>query len=188
MSIGLMMKSEGERIELANLDSMWEYMEMTSVNHSSDDRYPYRAMQTGSHAAFIPACQIGVNSKSAAPDKAKGLLKELLSAQIQSSGDGFPINKTAFAKMTEENEVQSGLSVGTSDGEGGSVSLDMSWPDAGEIETLSDMLEKADTPALTDHVIEEIVLEQGALCLEDSQSPEAAAANIMQKVKLYLAE
>ena len=188
MSIGLMMKSEGERIELANLDSMWEYMEMTSVNHSSDDRYPYRAMQTGSHAAFIPACQIGVNSKSAAPDKAKGLLKELLSAQIQSSGDGFPVNKTAFAKMTEENEVQSGLSVGTSDGEGGSVSLELGWPNAEEIGALSDMLEKADSPALTDHVIEEIVLEQGALCLEDSQSPEAAAANIMQKVKLYLAE
>ena len=41
---------------------------------------------------------------------------------------------------------------------------------------------------MTDHVIEEIVLEQGVRCLEGSQSPEGAAANIMQKVKLYLAE
>ena len=64
----------------------------------------------------------------------------------------------------------------------------MNWPNAEEIKALSDMLESADTPALTDHVIEEIVLEQGVRCLEGSQSPEGAAANIMQKVKLYLAE
>ena len=188
VSMGLMMKSDGERIELGNLDSMWEYMEMTSVNHSSEEKYPYRAMQTGTNAAFIPACQIGVSSKSAAPDKAKGLLKELIGVQIQSSGDGFPVNKAAFAKMTEENETQSSLSVGSSDGEGGSVSLELNWPNAEEIKALSDMLESADTPALTDHVIEEIVLEQGVRCLEGSQSPEGAAANIMQKVKLYLAE
>ncbi|HCT92239.1 MAG TPA: hypothetical protein DF613_12805 [Lachnospiraceae bacterium] len=187
-SIGLMMGTQGERIELGNLDSMWEYMEMTSVNNSNEQKYPYRAMQTGSHAVFIPMCQIGVSSRSAAPDKAKALVQELIGEQIQSTGDGFPINKAAFAKMTEENEVQSGLSIGSSDGEGGSVSLEMSWPNAEEIKVLSDMLEQADTPALTDHVIEEIVLEQGALCLGGRQTPEAAAANIMQKVKLYLAE
>lgn len=188
MSMGLMMKQGGELIELGNLNSMWEYMEMTSVNHSNDEKFPYRAMQTGVHAAFIPACQIGVSSKSSAPDKAKELMRELIGARIQASGEGFPINKAAFAKMTEENEVQSGLSVSSSDGEGGSVSLKMAWPNAKEIKGLSEMLENADTPALTDHVIEEIVLEQGAACLEGQLSPEAAASNIMQKVKLYLAE
>lgn len=186
--MGLLMKQQGERIELGNLDSMWEYMEMTSVNNSNNGKYPYRAMQTGSHAAFVPSCQIGVNSKSAVPDEAKALLREMIGAQIQSSGDGFPINKAAFAKMTEENEVQSTLSVSSSDGEGDRVDLEMNWPNAEEIKQLSDMLEHVDTPMLTDHVIEEIVMEQGVLCLEGQQSPETTAANIMQKVKLYLAE
>ena len=57
-----------------------------------------------------------------------------------------------------------------------------------QLDLLTKQIESLKRPILNDRVIQEMVISEGISCLNGDQSVEDAAANIMQKVKLYLSE
>lgn len=57
-----------------------------------------------------------------------------------------------------------------------------------EIDKFTELVESLTTPALQDDVIKETVIEQGTKVLKGEQTPEEAVNEIMQKVKIYIAE
>lgn len=72
--------------------------------------------------------------------------------------------------------------------DGSSLDINVSWPSDEEVDSLLTGIEELNTIGLDDATVLEIFKEQGIQCLEGSISAEEAAANLIQKVNLYLAE
>ncbi len=143
---------------------------------------------------FIPKTLIGISAVSSHTEMAQDLLKVLLGKENQTSlFNGLAVNKAAFEESFVPNEEymgEDGLygSVAMSDGEGMMVSLDVYWPDEGQLQTLRNWMAKADTPYVKDSVLEEAVLEQGINYMQGSRSVEEAVSAIVEKAAIYMAE
>ena len=68
------------------------------------------------------------------------------------------------------------------------ITYEMSPTPQEEIKKFTELVESLTTPALQDDVIKETVIEQGTKVLKGEQTPEEAVNEIMQKVKIYIAE
>ena len=87
----------------------------------------------------------------------------------------------------EGKDVMMGVG-GVGLGEDEYITYEMSPTPQEEIDKFTDLVESLTTPALQDDVIKKAVTEQGTKVLKGEQSPEEAVNEIMQKVKIYLAE
>lgn len=154
----------------------------------------YGLMPGQAEKVFVPAMIMGISSKSNQPETAEQFVKYLFAkdAQIISQSGGFPVQKEAFLSVIdghqyEGKDVMMGVG-GVGLGEDEYITYEMSPTPQEEIDKFTDLVESLTTPALQDDVIKEAVTEQGTKVLKGEQSPEEAVNEIMQKVKIYLAE
>lgn len=60
--------------------------------------------------------------------------------------------------------------------------LELSWPDEEWIAHFRSLMESADTPDLTDHIIKEVVYEEGVDALNGFKAVDETVAEIMNRI------
>ncbi len=154
----------------------------------------YGLMPGQAKNVFVPAVIMGISSKSNQTETAQQFVKYMFAkdAQIISQSGGFPVQREAFLSVIDGHQYEGkdsmmGVSVeGLAEDE--VIKYEMSPTPQEEIKKFTELVESLTTPALQDDVIKEAVTEQGTKVLKGEQSPEEAVNEIMQKVKIYLAE
>lgn len=143
---------------------------------------------------FLPKVIAGVSSQSSQIEGAQAFVAFLLSKEAQSSnqGRGFPVNRAALAAEVGASEdtgiYSSQYSRQEEDGTVTEVMYNVTGLTDAQRKRFLSQTESLDTPALTDAVIQELVLEQAGAYLAGDISAEDAVNAISQKMSLYLAE
>lgn len=140
---------------------------------------------------FIPNTILGINAagthKEAAADFAMSMVEANL--QKQPLGMGFPVNREAMqeALHKREGDETTGM-VSWMDENGNEGVLEILWPEPEQIAHLEEMIESLDTPASTDGMIKNAVIEVGITALNGEKSIDEAVGEIVNKVQIYLTE
>lgn len=145
----------------------------------------YTLLDSDGEKAFVPFVSLGLSASSAENADAKQFIQTALSSKCQSQmTDGFSINRKAFEngyKNMDEYDI-----VGESDGQ--MISYEVNPLNKKQQQKLNQMLESLSKPAITDRVIQELVLTEGEKYLQENQSLEDAVSTIVKKVELYVSE
>lgn len=170
-----------------------DYGMMNAVNEKLENG-DYGLMPGQAGNVFVPAMVLGISSKASQPEVAEEMVTYLFSkdAQKVSQSGGFPVEKEAFKSVIDGHEYAVNMDglVGVGGGINPDERLDYALvptPEE-EIRKLTSLAESLTVPALSDDVIKDSVIEQGAKVLKGEMSPEEATDAIMQKVNIYLAE
>lgn len=185
---GLDLISGSQLILFGTLSSPSSLATLSSVNKRLGN-YEYGLLPGQAQNVFIPTQIVGVSAKSSRPEDAKEFVKFLLSSEAQQidQGSGIPVNTTAFDALCTQDK-DSGGGVAMFDEDGGSVYLQIIWPDEAEFAALKEKISQLSTPSLEDSVISSTVAEEGKPYLEGTADVKTAVDNIMKKVNLYLSE
>ncbi len=125
-------------------------------------------MSGQSSQVYIPRTLVGINAAAKNTEGAKAFLQTVLGSEVQKlMYEGFPVNKTVFearSKVDESNLGEDGayMMYGMSDEQGNSFTWSTYWPTEEQIKTLTGWIEAADTPYISDNVLEEAVYTEGA--------------------------
>lgn len=135
---------------------------------------------------FVPSMTVGISSKSNQPKAAEQFVEYLFSREMQkiSQGSGLPVDKEAFRSAIDGHWYEGNASQVTLE----EIQFELVPRTEEEIQKIMELADSLTTPALQDEVIREVILEQGEKVMKDEQSPDEAAAAVIQKVNLYLAE
>lgn len=140
--------------------------------------------------SYIPSVMAGVTAGNNT-EMAKEFVKELLEEKSGSDTDGIPVNRAVYEEACKEkmNEKEQPDICFSGQGEDAKT-YDISFVNLkqSDVDQLTGIMEGLTQPAMTNRVIQELVLEQGEKYLRGEQSLEQTAGTIMQKVNLYLAE
>lgn len=160
---------------------------------SAQGGFDYGLAGREDNKSFVPYQIAGIGSGTANREAAEEFLRVLFGKDCGSiDGNGFPVNRSAYEALCEYGmhmygeTDQPGVAVSSTDGT--SVALEMKNATEEQIAKLTAILEEADTPAQTDRVIEEIILEYGESVLRGDIGVDEAVSAIRQKCNLYLAE
>lgn len=142
--------------------------------------------------SYIPYLQAGVTA-GGSEDMAKEFIKILLGKKLGNSDvNGFPTNKAAYelagAEKLDSEAVKIDSSFGMTDKDGNTFSVTLINLTKEQLDQFNSIIESLEKPALTDRIIQGIVLEQAEKYLLDEQNLESTADAILKKVNLYLAE
>ncbi len=187
-TLDLLTRTNG--VWLGALYQMLNYCGLTSVN-----------AQTGACAMalpnlteekfFVPCGLLGVLGNSKEPEQAAEFVRFLLSAQAQGqiNSDGFPVNRTALETLMNTNSLADGYGISSSSGDGDDfISLDYEWPTDTELSALMEMARQVSVPVETEHVQQDVVIEEMRRCLDGEIGEEETVNAILQRINLYLAE
>lgn len=111
-----------------------------------------------------------------------------MSYSIQSLGigEGFPVNEKAFQELTAgsyDSEIGAGW-----EEDGQKINMTFSNPDEQDVESFKEMVLKAEKPLHIDSNVRELLLEGAKRVYSGEADSETAAADVAQKLKLYMAE
>lgn len=143
--------------------------------------------------SYIPYLTAGV-MKNGNTEAGKNFVKLLLGKQAENSeSNGIPVNRAAFDSLCQEktdaqnvkDESSICFSTQGSDKTYGFNYINLTQKD---ITIFTDIIESLNQPAMTDRVIQEIVLKQGKQYLLDQQELDKTVDAILKKVNLYLEE
>lgn len=174
---------------LGTIGSDADLMAILSVNQQTKGKtFSYGLFNNQEQKIFIPYLSAGISSKSTHAEEAKAFIKTIFSEEVGSvSGNGLPVNRTAFEALMQQEEGASGaMAFSNEDGE--MISLDMTVPTEEDVKALSGIIDSLDTAAVTDTVVREQIIEQGEAYLNGNQSLEDTVQTAMQKIQLYLSE
>lgn len=179
------------KIGSSNLSSGFSLAQMVAVNELKE--LDYKLTGIGDANVFVPKSTVGISSRSTQTEGAKAFVEFLLSEKVQSTnqGGGLPVNKSALDnEISNVAEVSSsfGWTTMNDEGEMEDIILEVGLPSEESRNRFKKLTETLDTPALTDAVTEERILEQAGRCLTGEITIEEAVSAIEQKMNLYLAE
>lgn len=169
--------------DISNGDS---YLYLNSATEQADIAFDYINKDKGYY--YIPTEILGISSMSDAKDAAKKFLSFFLSQEVQDQKTtGFSINRNSMrngVKITDGPEYATTLYQNMEDTSG--LVVNTLTPD--EFEKLIQFIELADTPAQTDAVVIEAVVEQADRILYEGVDVETAVGQVCEKMNLYLKE
>lgn len=164
---------------------------MISTLKNQEENFGYSVWQGQIQNGFIPKGMIGICPGSKESELALTFFRFLYGRELQDVEvpTGFPVNMASFEQLKENpREEDMGISIGTSGPDGESFHLNIQWITEEDFEELKHMVQSASAVCAGDAVIEEVVYEVGQKAVNGSVSPEDAAAEIVKKVAIYLAE
>lgn len=186
--------SNEQLLSAEELTGISELNTLISINKEVGWDYQLLSGQAGS--TFIPMDMVGVNAKSENIEASLEIVKSLLSLDLQkiSQSPGFPVNVDAFDELCQEQLNASGtdssmsmaIGIMTDDGQSKSIAIEPGTQE--DYAQLKKYLEAVDTPANTNEIIRNAVLEGASGCMTGDVTVEKAVSNIMKKINLYLAE
>lgn len=182
--------SNKAQISFGSLSGFMDVQNMASA--WKDKKGDYCLLNSGKVKSYIPYLQVGAVS-GGNEDMAKEFIKVLLGKKLSNSdSNGFPVNKAAYelagTEKLDSKAVRMEISYCMSDEEGNTVSVTVTNLTKKQLDKFNDIVESLEKPALTNRVIQEIVLEQAEKYLLGEQSLESTTDTILKKVNLYLAE
>ena len=186
-ALGILMKEN--RMGLDTASSMSNLADILEVTRQMGGSYGlFAADQVHS---FVPYLELGMSST--AQPEAKDFILTLLGKEAGSTDDtGYPVNRAGWqelcAKSIELYGADSTVALAMSNEEGELVSLNYNHMTQEVCDAFEKLLESVDTPAPTDEVMEQFILDEAERYVLGETSLEDAVGAINQKVKLYLAE
>lgn len=138
---------------------------------------------------FLPRRIMGILTTAQHPQAAETFLSFMLSDEVQSEtlSTGFPVNKVTFDREIKK-EGSSDSTFGTSDADGNYINYSAQWPNAEQRQQLKSWVDNLTTPANTNRIIRQMVMDQMCDCCNGVITPEQAAENAMRSLNLYLSE
>lgn len=186
-AISILMKES--RIGIGTAGSMSNFADILEVNAQTGGSYGvFAADQVHS---FVPYLELGMSST--AKPEAKDFILTLLGREAGSMDDtGYPVNRAGWqelcAKSIELYGAESTVALAMSNEEGETVSLNYNHMTQEVCDAFEKLLESVDTPAPTDAVLEQLILDEAERYVLGETSIEEAVGAILKKMKLYLAE
>lgn len=193
-----------EKVALGELKNAYNYAFLQSIkkeDNGDKGANCQAALTPGSvKDAFCPYALMGINAVSQKGELAGGLLRELLSKEVQSLiyPTGFPVNEAGLTSYLETlggqlsgDEAKPGEpygGYGFIDSNGLMVNIVIYIPTQQEMKELYELLSSVRTPYLSDAVLEDAVREAGKQYLEGSCSLEQALDEIEEKLAIYMSE
>lgn len=172
--------TEGIQLDLDNVTSVIRAQEGLS----------YQVFEGQRSGLFYPAAMVGISAKSEQSEDAVEFVRMMFTKESQEEVyEGFPINRAAFASRLafyEENDSNGTMTLQKADGS--EEDLELYWPNQEEREQFIACVESLTTPVVTSDYLCELVYEEGVKVLEGETSAEAAAAEIVKKAAIFLAE
>lgn len=179
-----------DKLALGVLMDIIDYAGYTSVNEITGD-CTERLFGGQQQNVYIPIGILGVLSTAREPEMALEFVKYLLSGEGQttSAGSGFPVNKTAYEAVLEDDSWSGNYSASSSTVDGESFTeLVYKQPSQEERQWLTDAVASLSVCADMQRIQRDAVLEETIRCLRGELGTEEAVNSIMQKLNLYLAE
>lgn len=194
---GVMMSAMGyaqgeNKVMFGNICGMnWDYANITSAFRSLHKEGQIRVMDGLLENVFVPDTILAVNQASEGKDAAKEFVKSMFAAETQKelAGNGLPVNKTALLEAeTAHGESEEIGSYAMMDEDGNLFDMVVTWPDKEEMDLFDTMIGQLTTPAYLDGTVRDIIMEQGVPALKGEKSIEDAVGEILNRVRIYLAE
>ncbi|HDR7437150.1 TPA: carbohydrate ABC transporter substrate-binding protein [Bacillus anthracis] len=129
--------------------------------------------------AFTPYTTVGINTKSPVKKEAWNFLKFLMSDEVQSKGNGFPINKAVYEQQIKTLKEKGGI-----EGPDGSM-INVTNDD---IQGLEKMAAEISVQSPQSTKIESIIAEESKSYFSGQKSAKDVAALIQNRVTTYINE
>ncbi|PEF72477.1 ABC transporter substrate-binding protein [Bacillus pseudomycoides] len=129
--------------------------------------------------AFTPNTTVGINAKSSVKKEAWNFLKFLMSDEVQSKGNGFPINKAVYEQQIKTLKEKGGI-----EGPDGSM-INVTESD---IQGLEKMAAEISVQSPQSTKIESIIAEESKSYFSGQKSAKDVAALIQNRVTTYINE
>lgn len=178
----------GQYFSAGTLDGM-ESWSFALAGDQNLDGYEVMPLNLQASGVFLPKRILGVLSSSQNQQVAMDFVKFVLDTQVQaeSTRAGFPVNRAVLDQQIAEDKVSTS-SFGGSGPDGEEMPLDALWPDSTRRQKLNDWINQLTTPASTNWVIRDMILDQMEPCLSGEITPEEAAQAAVKSLNLYLSE
>ena len=182
--------SEDCQIALGSLAGIFDLQTMCSIEVQT--KTDYCLMNGEKVKSYIPYLMAGV-VEGGNTEGAKLFVRELLGSKAgNSASNGIPVNRAAYNAVCEEKldaqNVKDKSSVGGTTKDGKDFGFEYVNLTKEDEDRFTKIVESLTRPAMTNRVIQEMVLEQGEKYLLGEQELESAVDAIQKKVNLYLAE
>lgn len=149
-----------------------------------------------SEGIFYPFTLVGVNAASQNTEQALAFFDTMMSKEVQGLlYDGFAVNEEAWEDLmypdwgTDAGPGEICGSVGTSSLDGtSSYGMNIYVPLEEEVQELRELLYSVHTPYISDPVIQQVLVEEGASYFRNHVSLDGAIKNIQSRISLYMAE
>lgn len=163
-------------------------MRMLSSMMNKEKTLSWQKWQGQKKDVFVPSGLAAISTAASDKELASEFVKTMLGTDVQQKdlGDGFPVNKEAFAKFSENpNEgADVGLAVSDSEDPDSVYDLDLIWPSKKQLGEVEDMFQSLKTPVNTTGNVREQVLSIGAAALSGEKGIEESAQEIYEKIQL----
>lgn len=200
---GVQIVAGNEKVALGELKNAYNYAFMKSVGKAKNGENGVNCQMAPTPGnvkdSFRPYALMGISAASEKSELAGGLLREVLSKDMQSLiyPVGFPVNETGLQSYletlggqlpdwAEPGEPYGGY--GLSNGDGTVISMSIYAPTEQETKELYELLTSVRTPYMADAVVEDAVREVGKWYLEGKCSLEAAVEFLQEKIAIYMSE
>lgn len=185
------MVTGGQRITAGIFKKMSDMQMLCSIINK-EKTYSWQAWQAQQGKVFIPSGLAGISSGASDQKLAAEFVKTLFNAEVQQKdlGDGFPVNKDAFAAFCKDPNPgsQVNISAKSADDSGESYELELIWPSKEQISQLEKMIETLENPSNTIGSIMEESFRIGGGALSGDKEIEACAQEIYEKIRLFYEE
>lgn len=182
----------GQQKAAAGLYRSMEDIRMLFSMLNKEKTLSWQKWQGQKKDVFVPTGLAGISTAASDKDLAAEFVKTMLGEDVQQKdlGDGYPVNKGAFAKFSENPNEESDASLAVSSGEDPDsvYDLNLSWPSKAQIKEVEDMFESLKTPVNETGNIREQVMDIGAAALSGEKGIEESAQEIYEKMQLLQQE
>ena len=171
---------------ISMLDTGDIYAEIVSLCKEKDVTYGNINADSGNY--FVPSGILSINSKAEHQDEAKSFLEFcIIDGLSKVETEGFSINRNGYEKsmpVSENGAVYTSYRINDEAEDG----LDVYYFTPEGLAETEKFIEKLDTPAITDHMVLETVMEHLESFLYDGGSIGNAVEDSVEKLELYLKE
>lgn len=174
------------KVEFGTIADVEDFQLMLSAG--TTDGAVYGVLSNGGTSSYVPFLQAGVVS-GGNEDAGKAFVKTLLGKEAGASNNGIPVNEAALKDQI--NALMGRTETSMSFNRYGSdkmYTIEYRSMTQEEADTILAQLEAVEQSALTDHTIQNLVIEQGTSYVKGEQNLEETVNEITKKVNLYLAE
>lgn len=160
-----------------------------AVAHFVEDEegYCFDIWKGQTSEGFVPGYKFAVAAGSGKPELAKEFVRMMLSENVQNQAFSYllPVNRAAFEKRCEWNEISLGGGVLTPEGQ---KRFAIVHPKEETTDRLRELVEQLDYCLEGNSMMEEAVMKYGAQVLLGYESVEEGVEDIVRAVSIYLAE
>lgn len=186
----LQMYCDKNNINFGNISTPMDLVQLATTM-TDRENIGYDLLDGQTQNTYLPSCIAGINSKSSDIEAVRDFLKYLLgkSAQATNQGNGMPVNRQGMEELTL-NGTYDGYTIGSgyADDEDSYVEIVLKNITEEDYQSYLEKVERLETPALSNAVIQEAVLEQANDCATGAITIEDAVKKVVEKINLYLAE